>query len=241
MKKWFLYKKKIVPLQNYKFNLIFKLKLIFKMKKLFVSIVAAATVFVFTSCGSDIEITIPGDDLTIDLGDRTKALEGVSAKGKKDIPKEDITIEGLDFVGNGKLIYTAKDESGNQSAERGVTIKTDLLWGTYKVTETDLDPVTPNPANVYDIKVEKSGNDVIKLLMDGFGGASFAMVFAGDGKSTTLTMEPTSVTSSGVKGTATGEVSYSKLTNGYAIQQGKYKIEYEDGDVYDASVVFERK
>jgi predicted small lipoprotein YifL len=198
------------------------------MKKLFVPIVALATVFVFTSCGSDITINIPSEDLTIDLGDREAALKDVTAKGKKDIPKEDITIVGLEWVGDATLTYTAKEESATETKTREATVKADKLFGNYRVEETDL---VNGGTDTYNVTVVSSAKGVTKLVISNFLDLNFSATFAGDGKSTTLTMEPMEL-SSGVA-TVTGTAKYHAQGTGYEIFDCQYEVTYSDGSDKD--------
>ena len=215
------------------------------MKKLFVPIVALATVFMFTSCGSDIKFTIPDGDITIDLGDRTKALEGVSAKGKKDIPKEDIKIEGLDWVGKGKLTYTAKDEDGKtETATRDVTVKADKLFGTYAVQyyfgETKVEGVVST-------NVSSSSDNTRLVVNTFFGKATWSAVFAGDGKSMKLTMDKKTFSlpdpgdpTKTLTCEATGTAEYAIGTKGYSIVSLKFTAVWDDGEIENFTATFEK-
>jgi hypothetical protein len=195
------------------------------MKKLFVPIVALATVFVFTDCKSDIKITIPDGDLTIDLGDRTKALEGVSAKGKKDIPKEDITIVGLDFVGKEvKLTYTAKEESETETQERKVSIKPDKLFGQYVMTETDASGPTSYPVTVEKDPEVGTVNVCVKNIYNN----TTSWIFVGDGKTMELKPIKTYKLDEGTddEGTVTASLKYAIVGGKYRIISGSYSIEW---------------
>jgi len=196
------------------------------MKRLFVPFVALATVLVFTSCGGDITFTGLDKDLTIDLGDRTAALEGVSAKGKSSIPKEDITIIGLDFVGEGKLTYTAKEDSETGTDTRNVTVKPDKLFATYKVVETYLGE--GGGTDNFDVVVKES-SVVTKLIVTGFmGNPSWTATFVGDGKSMDLTMERLELGDGADKAYITGSAKYLSNASGYSIYQMTYEAEYSD-------------
>ena len=193
------------------------------MKRLFVSVVALAATMAFTSCGG---ITFTGleKDLTIDLGDRTAALDGVSAKGKKDIPKEDITIVGLDYVGVGKLTYTAKEDSEEATDTRNVTIKPDKLFGNYGVSDVDL--INGGTPLTYNVEAKKSATET-KLVITNWGGQGWDATFVGNGSSMKLTME--SIDLGNGTASVTGTAEYHTLNNGYEIYQVEYTIVYADG------------
>jgi hypothetical protein len=213
------------------------------MKKLFLSIVAVATMLVFTSCTKDNEtpptITVPATALTIDLGDEKTALEGVTAKDDKDVDvTSSLRVEGLNFVGVGTLTYSAEDKTGLiGTLKRPVTIKPDKLFGTYKVTENE---VGGSGTDVYDVTAKGSIAGAALLVMENFGGLGFAVTFAGDGESTTLTMMPQDVVTDGVDGVMTGTISYT-VTNGYLISNGQYKIVYDDGITLTYTIAFTAK
>ena len=195
------------------------------MRKLFVPFVAMATVLVFTSCGG---ITFTGleKDLTIDLGDRTAALDGVSAKGKKDIPKEDITIVGLDFVGVGELTYTAKEDSETGTDTRKVSVKPDKLFNEYAVVELD---VINSGTDQYNVEVKKS-TDALKLLISNFLGMGYVATFGGVEKSMTLKMEELELDNGAAK--VNGTAKY-HTENGYEIYEAEYEVTYSDGSPAD--------
>ncbi len=202
------------------------------MKKLFVSIVAIATVLAFTSCGDDTtapDITLPTDASTFisDLGDQTAALEGVTAKDKKDGDvTNSLTVSGLDYVGTGSLTYSAKDNANNVgTAQRAVTIKTDKLFGNYLVKEN-------GATSGYNVEAKKSGSDIAKLLITNFGGEGWDAVLQGDGASTVLTIIPFDILAEdGTTGTIAGKVNYQKGSTQYNLISGDYKITWEDGEV----------
>ena len=216
------------------------------MKKLFVPIVAMATVLVFTSCNPEDkvapEITLPADALVIDLGDETAALKGVTAKDDKD---GDVTnslkVAGLDFVGKGNLKYSAKDKSDNVGeAKRDVTIKADKLFGTYfveMVDQSDGSKVT------YTVKAEASTANT-KVVITNFAGQSLSIAFEGDGKTTTLTTDKVydleyvdPVTHVKTAGHLTGTATYSIAGGVYSISACDFKIEWEDNstEVYKST------
>lgn len=200
------------------------------MKKLLVSVVALATVITFTSCGDDEkapEITLPTDatTLVIDLGDETKAKEGVTAKDDKDGDvTNSLTIVGLDYVGNGGLTYYAKDNANNEGkATRPATITaTKLTNKTYKANEVGDDGST----DTYDVTVVASSSN-IKVVINNFYGANYTATFAGDGASQTMIMEPVELED----GVITGSISYTKSGDNYVFTQMKYKATPTAGDV----------
>ena len=205
------------------------------MKKLFVPIVAMATVFVFTSCGSDEKptITLPSGDLTIDLGDKVEALKGVTAKDKKDDLTSKIEVKkGLDYVGVGELTYAVSNDNGETTEKRAVTIKPDKLFNEYKVVETNL--VNASVDN-FNVEVKKSA-DGTKLLMTNINNNGWVATFVGNGTSMELTMERLEL--GGGAAYITGSAKY-HTENGYEIYQAKYEIEYTDGspkDKYEATL-----
>jgi len=202
------------------------------MKKLLVSVVALAMAFAVTSCGKDDvtapEITLPSDELVIDLGDDEAAFKNVTAKDDKDGDvTNSLTVEGLDYVGKGTLTYYAKDNAGNVGKEeKNVTIKADKLFGGYAVVEKcEEDGVT----QTYDVQVAKSGVSQTELLMNNFYGYDNVR-FIGDGKSTTLTMEKFNATADGEKFEITGSATYKKGTSQYEIVTATFKVTWEDTD-----------
>jgi predicted small lipoprotein YifL len=213
------------------------------MKKLLVSVVALATVITFTSCGDDEkapEITLPTDatTLVIDLGDETAALAGVTAKDDKD---GDVTnslrVEGLDYVGNGGLVYYAKDNGNNEGkATRPATITSTKLAGTYFVTQTGAEDKT------YTSTVTKSSQSDTKLVVSNLdANADFSVVFVGSGNSTTMTMEPHTFTSEGYEGVMSGTLEYKKSGTSYVLYEMTYKVTWDDGEVENYSAELEAR
>jgi hypothetical protein len=185
-----------------------------------------------------LSITFPTGTLIIDLGDEVAALQNVTAKGANgnDIT-DSLTIAGLNFVGKGELIYTAKDTSGTESKTRPVIIKSDKLFGTYFVKETNDDGYT----DFYTVTVTASDGDVTKLVINNFWGEGFTAVFEGNGKSTTLTMVPFSATFGEWTANLTGTATYKKsATNDYVIYECKTMAVWNDGDVDNYTAIFER-
>jgi len=211
------------------------------MKKLFVSIVALATVLVVTSCGKEDntkpEITLPTDALVIDLGDEVAALVGVEAKDDKD---GDVTSKvkvtgGFDFVGNSTLTYTVTDEATNTATEtRPVTVKSNKLFGNYSAREVCDDN---GGIDNYLVKFDES-SDPTKLVMSNFfNEAGWYVVFSGDGKSMDLTMEEKTFNQGAI--VVTGKATYRKVSN-YDMYDFKFKV--DDGtSAENYSVTFTRQ
>jgi hypothetical protein len=203
------------------------------MKRLIVSVATIAVALGFMSCGGDDVtapvITIPGDALVIDLGDKDAALKDVTAEDKKD---GDVTsylevVDGLDYVGVGSLTYSVKDKANNEQLQkRPVTVKTDKLFGSYFVTERG-----PDGDTTYNVTVEKSGVAVTQLIAKNF--FSYDATFKGDGASTTLTMEPVEALVGQEKITITGTVTYKKGTSQYVLDQSKVKVTWADPTLED--------
>jgi hypothetical protein len=212
------------------------------MKKLAVSVVALATVFAFTSCNSEDTvapvITVPDNALVIDLGDTEAALEGVTASDDKDKDVTTyLTVEGVDYVGIGTLTYSAKDKANNEgTAERAVTIKAGKLKGTYLVDESGPSYETGNDTTIrYSFTGEEHPADNTTLSIKGFfGNPNYVATFKGDGKSTTLNLEPLNVNvgtdASPVTMTLTGTIEYiKKSATEYVLSSGKTKATYSNG------------
>jgi len=201
------------------------------MKKLFVPIVALATMFVFTSCG-DVEkpeITYPIDDLTINLGDKTAALVGVTAKDKKNDLTDKIDVTGLDYVGKGELTYSVSNDAGETKEKRSVTIKADKLVDvSYIVAQTLTYDDGAIAQDGYPVKVVKS-TDPTKLVIENLGNAqklNLSLTFVGDGKTMTLAAEPKDIVDNDTKdpGVVTGTATYKVDANNYVFYECNFKI-----------------
>jgi len=201
------------------------------MKKLFVPIVALATMCLFTNCQKDEtapEITIPGDALTIDLGDATAALKGVTAKDDKD---GDVTSSlkvtaGLDYVGVGTLTYSVEDKAGNVATKtRPVTIKPDKLFGQYVLTQTDT-----SGSSSYPVIVDKDPDvSTVNVLVTNIYNNTTKWIFAGDGKTMELKPIKTYMLDEGTgdAGTVTTSLKYAIIDGKYRIFSGTYSIDWE--------------
>ena len=158
------------------------------MKKLFLSVVAAAMVFTFTSCGDDLvapEIVFPTSTETpeFELGDEKAALEGVTAKDNKD---GDVTaslkVDGVKFVGKAGLTYTAIDAANNEaSVLRDAIISAKRLEGTYSVSSID-NFFPDDDAHKFTATVSLSKLDHTVLIFPNFGDLNKEISLVGDGK-----------------------------------------------------------
>ncbi len=200
------------------------------MKKLFLSTIALAMVFAFTSCKDDVtppEITLPTDASVpvFQLGDKTAALNGVTAKDKKD---GDVTsnlgVEGLEYVDSAAtLIYSVSDEAANMAvANRTATISAEKLFGNYGVSEIVVGG-SGNP-DTYNVTVGASQvKGKAALIIDNFY-ESWQATFVGKAGEATLEMIPFTVTSDGgATATVSGQCTYSN--NGtYTLVKATWKL-----------------
>lgn len=160
------------------------------MKKLFLSVVAAAMVFTFTSCGDDLvapEIVFPTSTETpeFELGDEKAALEGVTAKDNKD---GDVTaslkVDGVKFVGKAGLTYTAIDAANNEvSVLRDAIISAKRLEGNYSVESIDnlAADDDPNKSYTFPTVVALQKLDHTKLFVQNFAELEINVDLVGDG------------------------------------------------------------
>lgn len=187
------------------------------MKKLFLSVVAAAMVFTFTSCGEDLvapEITFPTSTETpeFELGDEKAALEGVTAKDDKD---GDVTaslkVDGVNFVGKAGLTYSAIDLANNEvSVLRDAIISAKRLEGNYSVSSVDnFDPSADPYTFVSNVTLSKV--DHTMLIINNFGELGYNVDLKGNGTDV-LTAEHT-IDYSGVPAKLTVTASYGPTSN----------------------------
>ena len=219
------------------------------MKKLFVPIVAVATMLAFTSCGDDVtapEITLPTEPtggLVIDLGDETAALKDVTAKDDKD---GDVTaslkVAGLDFVGVGNLTYSVLDKANNTGTKsRPVTIKSGELKGTYEVKEIAIGENTPEA--LYQVTISQEASDATMLYITGFGGFEFsgAVSFVSDGRTTKMVMKSGhGGTYQGDPFTLSGDLEYKGLNKDYQVYEWNYQMNFDD-EVWNYKATLTRK
>ena len=216
------------------------------MKKLFLSTIALAMVFVFTSCKDDVtppEITLPTDASVpvFQLGDKTAALNGVTAKDKKD---GDVTsnlgVEGLEYVDSAAtLIYSVSDEAANMAvATRTATISAEKLFGSYTISEMD-DDLGGDP-EVYNVTVAESASGKSTLVINNLYDANWTVVLKGNKGAATLEANPLGIELGGERGTLTGTATYSN--NGtYAILTFKYQIAFTGKESMHYTATFTKK
>ena len=209
------------------------------MKKLFVPIVALATVLVVMSCKKDDttkpEITVPDAALVIELGDREAAMKDVKATDDKDGDvAKDVKVEGLDFVGVGNLTYSVKDQAGNESEQvkRKVTINSGKLGGTYLCKEIDRDDATENS---FTSVMSPDASDATKLVVTNLRDEGILVSFVGNGTSTDLAMIsiPINVIDNSVTYPATisGSAKYKSSSAGYEVYELSYEIKFDDTSI----------
>ena len=210
------------------------------MKKLFVPIVALAAVLAFTSCGKEDQdppvITLPDGALVIDLGDEIAALKDVTAEDKKDgdVSSTLKVLEGLDFVGQSILKYSAKDKAGNEGfVTKSVTIRANNLFGNYSARQV---PGEDSDFDTYIVNIGAS-QDPTKLVLTGFYGQSgWFVVFSGNGTSE-LTMETKTFNNGDI--TVTGKATYRKVAT-YDMYDFNFTVTDEDGSA-NYAVTFTRQ
>ena len=205
------------------------------MKKLFVPIVAVATMLAFTSCGDDQtapEITLPTEGIVINLGDEEAALKGVTAKDDKD---GDVTnalrVEGLDWVGAGELVYLVKDKANNEASLKrtNATVRSEKLKGTYVVDERGPSFLTGQDTTMtYNVAVDEDRDSHTQIVISNFFDA-YTAKFAGNGKSTTLAMIPLEIDLNAdnvTDMTITGSAAYTKSGANYKLSTCDFVTTY---------------
>ena len=104
--------------------------------------------FIFTACETEVTLTVPTSDVTIDLGDDFDELDGVTVDGA-DI--EDVQVL-WNPAWNNELVdlYVASYSVEGETAQRNVYVRADKLAKTYQVTDVDDDGTqyTPYPVIV---------------------------------------------------------------------------------------------
>lgn len=104
--------------------------------------------FVFTACQTDVTLTVPTTDATIDLGDDFDPKAGVTVDGAK---LEDVQVL-WNPAWNNELVdhYVASYSIEGETAQRNVYVRADKLAKTYQVTDVDEDGTqyTPYPVIV---------------------------------------------------------------------------------------------
>lgn len=184
------------------------------MKKSILSVLAIALAFAFTGCKDDLvapEITLPEDAAApvFQLGDTQSALEGVTANDAKDGDvTANLSVLGLDYVGNTTLVYSAFDAANNvATAERPAVVSAQRLCGTYTVSEVDADFPDDN-LDPFNVKVTLSSISDTRILISNFNGLGETTCVGeayGDGTNT-LVLDCAITTGAGtaqVKGTIT--------------------------------------
>jgi hypothetical protein len=151
------------------------------MKKLFVLTIAAVSLSLFTvGCGDknkeeDNDIIPPiisfssDDTLILDLGDKTAALSGVTAKDDVDgnITRSIklLTETELETIGPAILKYSVSDAANNQvTAERPAIIRSGKLAGKYEVSILPEGAI--RPMNDFIITVSERG--IVELSIENF-------------------------------------------------------------------------
>ncbi|MBR4452883.1 MAG: hypothetical protein IKS33_01340 [Bacteroidales bacterium] len=182
------------------------------MKKSILSVLAIALAFAFTGCKDDLvppEITLPEDAATpvFQLGDTQSALEGVTANDAKDGDvTANLSVLGLDYVGNTTLVYSAFDAANNvATAERPAVVGAARLCGTYSVSSMDMDFPEDDPI-VYTATVKLSSVSATRILIDNFASLNAEGEAYGDGTNT-LVIDCAVETKAGT-GQAKGTITY---------------------------------
>ena len=215
------------------------------MKKSILSVLAIALAFAFTGCKDDLvapEITLPEDANVpvFQLGDTQSALEGVTANDAKDGDvTANLSVLGLDYVGNTTLVYSAFDAANNvATAERPAVVGAARLSGTYAVSSKNMEFPDNEPYS-YNAKVTLSQISATRILIANLAGygEEYAIGEAyGDGTNT-LILEGTVETNAGnarVQGTITygptsTEGQYTLLVADYTLETpGVETIHYVD-------------
>ncbi len=104
--------------------------------------------FIFTACETEVTLTVPTTDVTIDLGDEFDPLNGVTVDGA-DI--EDVQVLWNPAWSNVLVDhYVASYSVEGQTGQRNVYVQADKLAKTYQVTDVDNDGTqyTPYPVSV---------------------------------------------------------------------------------------------
>ncbi|MCR5554892.1 MAG: hypothetical protein K6F29_05110 [Bacteroidales bacterium] len=201
------------------------------MKKSILSVLAIALAFAFTGCKDDLvppEITLPEDAATpvFQLGDTQSALEGVTANDAKDGDvTANLSVLGLDYVGNTTLVYSAFDAANNvATAERPAVVGAARLCGTYSVSSMDMDFPEDDPI-VYTATVKLSSVSATRILIDNFASLNAEGEAYGDGTNT-LVIDCAVETKAGT-GQAKGTITYGPTsTEGvYTLLVADYTIE----------------
>lgn len=216
------------------------------MKKSILSVLAIALAFAFTGCKDDLvapEITLPEDATApvFQLGDTQSALEGVTANDAKDGDvTANLSVLGLDYVGNTTLVYSAFDAANNvATAERPAVVSAQRLCGSYSVSSKGDDFQDPI---IYNATVKISSISATRILIENFGDLNTEGEAYGDGTNT-LVIDcaiPTAAGTAQVKGTITyGPTSTEGI---YTLLVADYTMEIANtGDKYHVVDTFTLK
>ncbi len=216
------------------------------MKRLFFAICLLAAIVSFSACG-------PGDDgdkdkekeeeadkvkpeitfgdtnvLKLDLGDKNKALENVTALDDVDgdVTSSIVVSGDFDAIGRQQLKYTVSDKAGNTATKtRVVIIKADKLKGAYMSYPVSVSDTTQSFTN-HTMIVEVEYDTVLRLNMfhnrPGVRKARFAGAY-----SFNLNQE-NNIDIEGRLSTLTGTISYGTSAENYKIQTMDYRFAFPE-------------
>jgi hypothetical protein len=224
------------------------------MKKIVVSVVALMCAVSFTNCNNGNEkdpdntgtdkptevedktppkITLPDStNLVLDLGDKTNAIKDVKANDdvNGNITTSIKLLTDLDIVGNTQLVYTVADLAGNRdTATRSATIRSRKLSGYYTAKSVnDTDKYEVNPFTTQDFSVVEK--QLTTLEVTGLHNLSKVIMFSPVVGSTEnkLAASPVMVTYDGMSWTFTGDLIYTKVSEGVYAISFSYQLETAD-------------
>ncbi|MDR0603475.1 MAG: hypothetical protein LBG80_04130 [Bacteroidales bacterium] len=174
---------------------------------------------------------LSNDPLVLDLGDKTAAMEGITAIDDVDgdITKSITLLTELETIGSLTLKYTVSDAAKNTAtAERPAIIRSGKLAGEYDVSILSEDSV---PYGTYTITISERDtvNLTIKNLHNKSTWASVPLFPAEPGK---MEIKATGSFYDDKEGSdykkITGEVLYENVNGKYLITSLKYTLDPED-------------
>ena len=175
------------------------------------------------------KITLPKDETTpvFQLGDTASALKGVTAIDAKDGDvTSNLSVLGLDYVGNTTLVYSAFDAANNvATAERPAVISAARLCGTYYVSSVDMD--FPEESFSYTANVTLSSLSPTHILISNFWDLSENCIGEAYGDGTNTLVLNCLIDTRVGKATVKGRISYgpTSFEGQYTLLVADYTIE----------------